>query len=227
MARPQPIDSSYDGAMTLMEQPDGVAARSSLPLAVECPDCGYCLRGLAGTDVRCPECGRMSDVEQMARLYRSTWSVTPPYQRLMRTVMMSLAVLCCVITLIGLAMSGVPAQIPVGFAALCVFVAILTAVWVRFAHDAVVRMPSESGWTVLIMLHVAVIGYLLAGLGVLVGFTALVTLLIAIVKDATETAVILTCAALTLLGVLSVFAFRPLWKLDQRVGRACLRELMQ
>lgn len=50
--------------------------------AVNCPACGYSLRGLPGVVVRCPECGTQSYLPELIAQRRRDWSSNRLYNRL-------------------------------------------------------------------------------------------------------------------------------------------------
>lgn len=50
--------------------------------AVNCPKCGYSLRGLPGVVVRCPECGTQSYLPELIARHRRDWSSNRLYNLL-------------------------------------------------------------------------------------------------------------------------------------------------
>jgi len=190
--------------------------------AIACPTCDYLLHGLEGPMVTCPECGDRCDVEELARRYRSQWTTTPRYVRMMRLVVMSLlGALASPIVAFVLMHEAGPLE-PLAMMIMMTVVAAAAMVWLAMAASAIRGMPIGRGIALLILLHMAVTGYLLAGVGMTAGFVALITLPLALFNVAVDTIPVLMCIGVILFGIGCALLTGQCWKLDTAVGKACL-----
>lgn len=173
--------------------------------------------------VRCPECGMTCDVEELAGRYRHRWSTTPLYERMIRPVLVALLLVILAPMVWVMMLYGLDSFIQIGLILLAIFIGVLSLAWLALSLRAMRGLPMGRGWKLLFMLHATMAGYFLCGLGVGVGLIGLIMLPVAVINAAADDQAVVWCALVTVLGIVSALLFRPLWKLDQHVGRACLR----
>jgi hypothetical protein len=191
--------------------------------AIACPSCEYLLHGLGGPVVTCPECGATCDIVELARQYRARWSTTPLYERMMRPATLAMLILVFLPAAMSIFLPELAGLMTSGAVLLWIVVGILLTAWVILALLAIRGLPFGTGAMLLLTLHLTMAGYLICGVGVFAGLIGLIGLPVAILNVSADTAEIVLCAVVTAIGILCALAFRLLWKLDQFVGRACLR----
>lgn len=194
--------------------------------AVACPHCEYLLHATNGPVVTCSECGERSDVEELAERYRRRWSVTPVYERMIRPVLIALMLVIAVPVLGVVAAYGFGGAWPLGGMLLVLLIGVLVMTWLALALLAVRGLALGQGWKLLMVLHAAMVGYFVCGLGVFAGLIGLAMLPVAILNAAADRQAVFACAVVTFIGVLCAVMFRPLWKLDRYVGRTCVRHAL-
>jgi predicted hydrolase (HD superfamily) len=192
----------------------------SLGANIACPSCGYLLRGLRGRVIVCPECGRASDVVDAVVLRRRDWSSCPPYARMLRPASCFLVILLMASSLVMVRVMGVSGAAEMWGVPLAV-IAVLTGCWAYLLARSAGALSGRDGTIALLVMHIIVPGYVIAVLAFPVAVFA-----IAAVLDAAWNInwIELAWWGPALVGAAAlVGGLWPLYRMDQWVGRTCLR----
>jgi len=191
---------------------------------VGCPDCGYNLRGLDGSVVICPECGRVSDIAQLVtRKWDKPWYKAPGFARLSMPAAwtwISFFLFFCVASSIAVsprATSGTTNWLFLPMSFLICF-----GVWLTLLVWPCRTVGGNRGMLYALLVHASMACYL-AGLGLIAaGMLIAAPYLQAVVNhegDASPLALVLALGSLAL-GVVSFIGGRRLEKL---VAGYCIR----
>jgi len=161
----------------LMMTSRGGAHVESLREGLACPACAYSLRGLAGDQVTCPECGLAINIPALvSRQWSRPWWEAPLYNLIAFPLAWAM-----------LALMGLPAAFGLsqGFATnghlvVLGYIALMTAFWIGALLVVSRIFGSIEGLLLAMLLHLVIPAYI-GGLGLAIG--GLIWLLEAFVED--------------------------------------------
>jgi len=187
---------------------------------VSCPNCGYSLRGLAGVDVVCPECGIHLDVAELIRHRPLDRLDNPVYRRAARPAIM----LAC-----GLALFAVMLFIVGGYRPDSLWIngfamAVLIA-WMIPLAIALATMHGSFIWLTF-LLHLVYVGIVIGVLGGVAWFILDVIRCTQSIAASDMTGAIRQAIGSMVAAVIAIVSLSILRRLDRHIGRRCLRLLL-
>lgn len=184
---------------------------------VACPNCGYALRGLSGSEITCPECGLRIDLAALVHHRAIDRFDNPAYVELARPAMTLAA---------GVVVTGIVFWLAGGFRPDSFWImlvpgALLFAWMVQLARALATADRAAVG--LLALLHVV---YMVGAPLVLGGIATVVVSLIGLVHavgDNSTGAMLRTLGLAVGAAVVTIGGLLILRRLDRMAGRKCLR----
>jgi hypothetical protein len=196
---------------------DQLERRAALARAVDCPECGYSLRGLPGVIVTCPECGRRCYLPALIAQHRRDWTSSKLYHMLGNSA----------ITLLGalLAVAGARVTIHAHPAAPAVLVASgigLLALWLRLIARLFRWCAAWEALRLAVLMQILVVSFVVCGSLAWAGVITLVGIIFSALTENDPVLLIKMVVGTSVAVAVGFGGLRLCRLLDRRIGRRCI-----
>ncbi len=184
-----------------------------------CGACGYQLRGLGGPVVRCPECGLLCDLAARLASRRADWLTNDEYVLLARPSILAQ------VTLVPAGMLAVLTAAGGAPTAGWVPVTLFLIAWAATVRSTLRRAPGWEAASLMLGIHVVLLGYLVSMVAAIAGFVALLASVAGLALGETAGAwLFMGGAAVCPLGVGAILALQ---RLDRAIGARCIHRWLE